>query len=162
MRETTPSKSGAFAAGGGGGGGASAGGFEVERQARSNAASAQSLTFGERASATCYSAPMRFDDTTLARLRPPMMKRGLALATMLADLLGGKGKAGALDAMLGSGKPGEKPEERIRRALDQVEGQRKLLDARDDAFGRCGECGEDLGLPALSELPWADRCRAHA
>jgi RNA polymerase-binding transcription factor DksA len=47
-------------------------------------------------------------------------------------------------------------------ALDQVEARRKLIDADDDKFGRCDVCGEDLGLPALGELPWADRCAAHA
>ena len=49
----------------------------------------------------------------------------------------------------------------LRWALDQVENRRKLLDARDDSYGRCEVCGEDLGELALGEMPWADRCRAH-
>lgn len=105
---------------------------------------------------------MRFDDDTLARLRGMMMKRGQTLATLLSEILAGKDKKRDMAAIGLDDKPGMRPEERLRLALDQVEGRRKLLDARDDRFGRCDECGEDLGLPALEEMPWADRCRKHA
>ena len=76
------------------------------------------------------------------------MKRGFALSTMLSDVL--------------AGKPGMRPEEKLRMALDQVEGRRKLIDANDDRYGRCDVCETDLGLACLGELPWADRCSAHA
>ena len=47
-------------------------------------------------------------------------------------------------------------------ALDQVEAQRKLIDADDDRYGRCDVCGFDLGFAAVGEVPWADRCHKHA
>jgi len=103
---------------------------------------------------------MRFDPETLTRLRRGIMKRGQTLATILSEILAGKDKDGSLNA-LGVGKPGLRPEERVRLALDAVEARRKLVDADDDRFGRCDVCGEDLGLAALGEMPWADRCQRH-
>lgn len=105
---------------------------------------------------------MRFDAETLARLRPVIMKRGQVLAEILSELLAGKGKKKELAAIGLDDKPGLRPEERVRLALDQVESRRKLLDAGDDRFGRCDICGVDLGLVALQEYPWADRCTPHA
>jgi hypothetical protein len=102
---------------------------------------------------------MRFDDETKTRLRRGLMKRGQTLATLLADVLAGKSSP-SIDAILRA-KPGLRPEEALRLTLDQVEGRRKLLDAGDDRYGRCDKCGEDLGVYALNEMPWADACRAH-
>ena len=105
---------------------------------------------------------MRPDDPLRARLRRELLDRGRVLATLLAQVLAGKRievKLGALGIL---GKPGMRPEEKLRYALDQVEARRRLLDAGDDRFGRCDACGEALGEPALAEMPWADRCRAHA
>ena len=95
---------------------------------------------------------------TLARLRRQIMKRGFDLSTMLSEVLAGKKPVG-LAAL--EGKPGMRPEEKLRMALEQVEGRRKLIDADDDRYGRCDVCSEDLGLTALGELPWADRCAVH-
>jgi hypothetical protein len=102
---------------------------------------------------------MRFDSETVIQLRRGIMDRGQVLATLLGEVLAGKTPAAV--ALL-PGKPGMRPEEKLRMALDQVEARRKLIDADDDKYGRCDVCGEDLGLPALGELPWADRCAAHA
>ena len=102
---------------------------------------------------------MRFEVTTLAQLRRQIMKRGFDLSTMLSEVLAGKTPAG-LAALID--KPGMRPEEKLRMALDQVENCRKLIDAHDDRYGRCGVCDTDLGLARLGELPWADRCNAHA
>jgi hypothetical protein len=104
---------------------------------------------------------MRFAPDTVARFRRAIMQRGLALATILSELLAGKDKTPALTAMGVVGKPGMRPEEKVRRALDQVEARRKLIDADDDRYGRCDVCGDDLGEVALGELPWADRCQKH-
>lgn len=87
------------------------------------------------------------------------MKRGFDLATMLSEVLAGK-KHPSIESLF-VGKPGLRPEEKLRMALDQVEGRRKLIDADDDRYGRCDVCSEDLGLTALGELPWADRCAVH-
>ena len=107
-------------------------------------------------------ARMLPDDPLRARLRRGLLDRGRVLATLLAEVLAGKRidvKLGALGIL---GKPGMRPEEKLRLALDQVEARRRLLDAGDDRFGRCDDCGEELGELALAEMPWADRCRAHA
>lgn len=103
---------------------------------------------------------LRFPSEQRDRLRRDLMKRGRNLATLLADVMGGK-RPPSLAALLAQ-KPGARPEEVLRLALDQVEGRRKLLDADDDRFGRCDVCGTDLGDAALGEMPWADRCAAHS
>jgi hypothetical protein len=100
------------------------------------------------------------DDSLRAELRRRIMRRGGELATLLAEVLGGK-RPPALAEILAR-RPGKRPEEALRLALDQVEARRSLLDARDDRFGRCDVCGESLDLAALREMPWADRCAAHA
>jgi hypothetical protein len=103
---------------------------------------------------------VRFDPDQRLRLRRALLKRGHTLATLLADVLAGK-RPPSLAALLAQ-KPGKRPEEVLRLALDQVEAQRKLLDADDDRYGRCGVCGTDLGIAALDEMPWADRCATHS
>ena len=95
-----------------------------------------------------------------AALRKAIMARGKTYATLLSQVLAGK-RPPELASLL-SGKPGMRPEEVLRAALDQVESRRRLLDAADDRFGRCDHCGTDLGLARLREMPWADRCEAHA
>lgn len=103
---------------------------------------------------------MRFDPELAARLRSGLMRRGLTLATLLSEVLAGK-EPPDLAALLAQ-RPGKRPEEVLRIALDQVEARRKLLDGGDDRYGRCDICGVDLGAAALEEMPWADRCQAHA
>ncbi len=104
----------------------------------------------------------RFDDSTRDRLRRGLQHRGLALATRLSELMAGGDAERVLRAFGLTAKPGATPEELLRRALDQVEARRTLLDAGDDRYGRCDVCGVDLGAAALGEMPWADRCQAHA
>ena len=105
--------------------------------------------------------PLRFDAVTRARLRRRLLHRGGILATLLADVLAGKNKLSLLES-LGLVRPGIRPEEALRKALNQVEARRVLLDAEDDRYGRCDVCGLDLGVTALDEMAWADRCRTHA
>jgi len=104
--------------------------------------------------------PMRFEPVTLIQLRRDLMRRGAILATLLGEVLAGK-RPPALAAMLAA-RPGARPEEVLRRALDQIERRRRLIDERSEDYGRCELCGVDLGAPALLEMPWADRCTAHA
>jgi hypothetical protein len=103
---------------------------------------------------------VRFDPDVVARLRRDLMRRGLSLATLLSQVLAGK-RPPQLAALLAL-RPGMRPEEVLRLALDQIETRRKLLDRADDRFGRCDACGVDLGATALGDMPWADRCQAHA
>lgn len=102
------------------------------------------------------------DEPLRGRLRRGLLDRGRVLATLLADVLAGKPVAPKLTTLGLDASPGMRPEEKLRYALDQIEARRKLLDAGDDRFGRCDTCGADLGEAALSEMPWADRCQAHA
>lgn len=103
----------------------------------------------------------RFDPATRSRLRRHLLARGQKLATLLADVLAGKGNIASVEALVLL-RPGIRPEEALRKALDQVEARRILLDRDDDRFGRCDICATDLGVTALIEMPWADRCAAHA
>jgi RNA polymerase-binding transcription factor DksA len=103
---------------------------------------------------------MRIDAPTLARLRRQLMRRGATLATLLSEVLAGK-QPPQIAALLAQ-KPGLRPEEALRLALDQIERRRRLIDDDDDRYGRCDACGVDLGAAALAEMPWADRCVAHA
>ena len=102
---------------------------------------------------------MRFAAPTLAVLRRGLMERGRTVSTLLSQVLAGN-KPPGLTAML-EAKPGLRPEEVLRLVLDQLEARRTLIDAGDDAFGRCEICHADLGEAALTEMPWADRCRLH-
>ena len=105
---------------------------------------------------------MQLEATVKTRLRRQLLDRGRVIATLLADVLAGKPSEARLTAMGIAGKPGMRPEEKLRMALDQLEARRKLLEADDDRFGRCDICAVPLGEAALVELPWADRCQAHA
>lgn len=105
---------------------------------------------------------VRFETETRARLRRGLMKKGMELATLLADVLAGKDAERRIQALGLDDRPGERPAEKLRRYLDLVEGRRQLLDADSDAFGRCDLCGVALDVVALCEMPWADRCRVHA
>jgi hypothetical protein len=102
---------------------------------------------------------IRFASPTLAIMRKGLMERGRTVSTLLSQVLAGK-RPTAITAMLDA-KPGLRPEEVLRLALDQLETRRKLIDAGDDAFGRCEICSADLGEASLGEMPWADRCRLH-
>lgn len=93
------------------------------------------------------------------RLRAALMRRGLTLATLLSEVLAGKRPPTLLQLL--AARPGKRPEEVVREALEQVEQRRRLLDAGDDRFGCCDVCGAELGLAAMHEVPWADRCHAH-
>jgi RNA polymerase-binding transcription factor DksA len=103
---------------------------------------------------------MRFAPETLATMRRALLRRGQNLAELLAQVMAGK-QPPQLAALLAE-KPGKRPDEVLREALAQVDGRRQLLDGDDDRFGRCDVCGADLGEAAVREVPWADRCAAHA
>jgi len=103
---------------------------------------------------------LRFEPDVRARLRSALMTRGRMLATVLSEVLAGK-QSPTIESLLAA-RPGKRPEEVVREALDQIEARRRLLDDDDDRFGRCDVCGTDLGEPALGEMAWADRCAKHA
>jgi hypothetical protein len=103
------------------------------------------------------------DAPTRARLRKALLRKGSAIAAELAALLAGKGKRLDIRELPAfARKPGMRPEERLRAYLDHVESCRRRLDAQDERYGRCLVCGVDIGLPALEQMPWADRCQTCA
>ena len=87
-----------------------------------------------------------------ARLKQKLSRKGQEVAQMLAELLAGQTPAGLADVV----KPGETPEEKLRRFLDTIQARIKAL--RDGSYGRCEVCGEELRFVELDELPWADTC----
>ena len=105
--------------------------------------------------------PSRFDHATRERLRQRLLHRGATLASLLADILSGRDRSLAL-ASIGLLRPGIRPEEALRNALDKLERRRRLLVADDERYGCCDVCGAQLGIDALEEVPWADRCQAHS
>lgn len=106
--------------------------------------------------------PSRFDRELRKELHHKLLVRGSALATLLGDVLADKDRLAAIAAIGVEPRPGIRPEELLRDALNQVERRRRLLDAGDDRYGRCDVCGVELSRTALEQLPWADRCQAHA
>lgn len=98
------------------------------------------------------------DSETRERLRLALLSKGHQLATTLAEVLAGKN----LDlSQLGDPRDSlftKRPEERLRRFLDQVEARRRMLQANDPRYGHCDACGAPLGASALEQMPWADRC----
>lgn len=106
---------------------------------------------------------LRFDHTARSRYRKVLLHKGKQIADELADVLAGKDKRLRMHELPSAAqKPGMRPEEKLRVYLDHVDGCRRLLDADDDRFGRCGLCDADLGPVALEQMPWADRCQACA
>jgi len=105
---------------------------------------------------------MRFDDETRTRLRRALLDRGQVLATRLAEILAGKDGDRAVRALGLDAKPGMSPEEVLRAALARVEALPQLVEAGHEPYGRCHVCAVDLGLAAMTEVPWADACGAHA
>jgi hypothetical protein len=105
---------------------------------------------------------MRFDADQRALLRRRLLDRGQVLATLLAAVLAGNGKKKDLEAIGLNAKPGMRPEEVLRAGLDHVEKLRKQVEAGDEAYGRCHECGIELGIDQMLEVPWADACGPHA
>ena len=91
-------------------------------------------------------------------LKRKLLKKGQELASMLADVLAGKAPAGLASL---AGKPGERPEEKLRRYLNVIQSRVDAINA-GGAYGNCEPCGAEIPFAELDELPWADTCRACA
>jgi hypothetical protein len=103
----------------------------------------------------------RFTPEGRAWLRKQLLRRVHDLARRLSDVLAGLDGERHVRALGLSAQPGARPEELLRMALEQVETQRRWLDADDERYGRCEVCAIDLGEPSLREMAWADRCQVH-
>ena len=104
----------------------------------------------------------RIAPADLTRLRRGLLDRGQVLATRLSQLMASPDPMSIVRALGLRLKPGARPDEVLRAALDHVDGLRKRIEADDDRYGRCHECARDLGVAAMLEVPWADSCAAHA
>jgi RNA polymerase-binding transcription factor DksA len=91
-------------------------------------------------------------------LRRRLLKKGAEINEKLTALLANQKVD--LDALLGHGKPGETPIERLRRFLALVDGA--IQSIRRGSYGRCLSCGDGLPFPDLEQVPWIDTCRACA
>ena len=99
----------------------------------------------------------REDPEAVARVRSRLMAKGQNVASRLAEVLAGKDIN--LSALGDNNVKRLRPEERLRAFLDLINRKRQTLDNSPNDFGRCEACNADLGLVALQEMPWAERCR---
>lgn len=95
-------------------------------------------------------------------LRRALLRRGGDLATRLAEVMAGQDAERIVRALGLNPKPGARPDELLRRALAEVEELRRWLEADDPRYGACAICATRFSIEQLRELPWADRCPAHA
>lgn len=102
-------------------------------------------------------------EAQITRLRRDLGRKGMEVNGRLTKVLAG------MNARLGDLKmpheqePGLRPEEKLRRYLDQIiRAQRRL---GTEAWGRCVTCGEAIPQAQLDDSPWkeeCDSCLAHA
>ena len=88
-------------------------------------------------------------------LKRALLKKGGELAEQLSKLLAGESTVD-VSALLGGGKPGETPEEKLRRFMARIDAALAALAA--GSYGSCEGCGVALGWPALQQVPWAELC----
>ncbi len=96
---------------------------------------------------------MPFSEEQTRGLKQKLLKKGQELAQMLADLLAGNTPPGMAEL---KGKPGETPEEMLRRYLGVI--QDRLTRLREGTYGKCEQCGKEIRFVELDEMPWADTC----
>jgi RNA polymerase-binding transcription factor DksA len=96
----------------------------------------------------------------LQLLRRQLLKKGAEINDRLTALLNHERTDLDLDRLLGSGKPGETPIERLRRFVAIIDAA--LGRIRDGTYGRCSSCGAGLSYEQLQAMSWADTCPACA
>jgi RNA polymerase-binding transcription factor DksA len=94
----------------------------------------------------------------LDRCRKLLLKKGAEINDKLTRLLANEKID--IDRLLGKGKPGETPIERLRKFLDLVDGQIKRI--RAGTYGTCVSCGAELPFAHLEQVPWIDTCQTCA
>lgn len=97
-------------------------------------------------------------DEQIARLKRLLLKKGGEINEKLVALLNGQQLR--LDELLGKGKPGEKPIDRLRRFMELIDGRLRAI--RAGTYGRCERCGDGLPFAHLEQIPWIDTCQACA
>jgi len=94
----------------------------------------------------------------IQHLKKLLLKKGAEINDKLVRLL--NGEQINLSALLGQGKPGEKPIERLRRFMKIVDDQ--IARIRQGVYGTCVVCGDELPYAHLEQVPWIDTCEACA
>ncbi len=101
--------------------------------------------------------PTPTDPAHVARLRTHLGRQGMELNEKLTKLLAGQNATLVTMKMPWEEKPGEKPQEKLRRFLDTVSRAQKRLGT--EAWGLCIDCGAEVPEAVLDEVPWTERCR---
>ncbi len=103
-----------------------------------------------------YDAPVPepLTDEQVQILRRQLLKKGAEINEKLTRLL--NGQKVDINALLGGGKAGESPIERLRHFLALVDGRIQAI--RAGRYGRCESCGAPLPFPHLQQIPWIDTC----
>jgi RNA polymerase-binding transcription factor DksA len=91
----------------------------------------------------------------IQRLKRQLLDKGAEINAKLMDIL--DHKRVDVSELIGGGKPGERPEERLRRFLDLVDGRLRAI--RQGTYGRCERCGDGLPYEHLRQVPWIDTCQ---
>ena len=88
------------------------------------------------------------------RLRRRLLNKGSEINEALTSLLAGEKLD--IEKLLGGGKPGETPEEKLRRFLALIEDRLEAL--RHQQYGLCETCGAEIPFVELDEVPWQKSC----
>lgn len=105
---------------------------------------------------TGSSTPTPLTSAQRARFSRDLARKGMEVNERLTRLLAGQ-NARLLDLKLPhEQRPGLRPEERLRRYLDQIiRAQRRL---HTDAWGHCDVCGAAFAPGVLEDTPWTEVC----
>ncbi len=100
--------------------------------------------------------PAFADPARQARWRRGLMHKGMEVNGQLTKLLASKNATLATMKLPNEEKPGEKPEERLRRFLNQIIAAQHRVGTTE--FGKCQECGVPLPPQAFDDAPWLQEC----
>lgn len=100
--------------------------------------------------------PPTMDPPRHQRLRTELARRGMAVNEQLTRLLAGQQVTLATLKLPNEREPGLRPEEKLRRFLDQIVRAQRRLDT--PAWGRCIDCGAEIPEPSLDNAPWIEQC----
>jgi hypothetical protein len=92
--------------------------------------------------------------TEIAILKKRLLKKGAEINEKLTALLANPTLR--IDELLGGGKPGETPIERLQRFMALIDGRLRAI--REGRYGICEKCGDGLPFAHLEQIPWIDTC----
>lgn len=102
--------------------------------------------------------PALTDPANLSRWRTALGRKGMEVNAQLTKLLASQNMTLATLKLPNEMDPGEPPERKLRRFLDQIiAAQRRLGSAQ---FGLCQSCGKELPPAVFDEAPWTADCPA--